>query len=50
MGLFTLELLRRPNALQRRLLGGTILFAALNLLGTLSQNASSALDGIMNWD
>ncbi|KAK3353369.1 hypothetical protein B0T25DRAFT_209264 [Lasiosphaeria hispida] len=49
IGLFTLELLRRPNALQRRLLSGTVLFTALNLLGTLSQNASSALDGIMNW-
>jgi len=44
-----LELMRRPNGLQRRLLGGTVLFSSLNLLGTLSQNADSTLDGILNW-
>jgi len=43
------ELLRRPNSLQRRLLGGTVLFSALNLLGTLSQSASSTLEGILSW-
>lgn len=43
------ESLRRSNSLQRRLLGGTVLFSALNLLGTLSQSASSTLEGILSW-
>lgn len=47
--LFVLELVRRPDGLQRRLLGGTVLFTALNLLGTLSQSADSVMDGILNW-
>jgi hypothetical protein len=47
IGLFTLELLRRPTALQRKLLGGSVLFMTLNLLGTLS--VTSSLDGVMNW-
>ena len=44
-----LELIRRPNGLQRRLLGGTVFFLSLNPFGTLSQNAYSTLDGILNW-
>ena len=47
--LFVCELLRRPNALQRRLLGGTVLLSSLNLLGTLSQSASSTIEGILSW-
>ncbi|KAK3382741.1 hypothetical protein B0T24DRAFT_672701 [Lasiosphaeria ovina] len=47
--LFVLELMQRATNLQRRLLGGTVLFSTLSLLGTLSQSAGSPLEGILTW-
>ncbi|KAK0734543.1 hypothetical protein B0T26DRAFT_688876 [Lasiosphaeria miniovina] len=47
--LFVLELMQRPNNLQRRLFGGTVLFSTLSLLGSLSQSAESTIEGVLNW-
>jgi len=45
--LFVLELVRHPR--QRRLLLGLVLFSGLNLLGSLSQGASTMLDAVAAW-
>lgn len=45
--LFALEALRRPTALERKMLSGSVLFMTLNLLGTLS--ATPSLDSVINW-
>ena len=44
-----MELLRRPNWAQRRLLVGLFLFSGLNLMGTLGGSGSDMLDGVLSW-
>ncbi|KAK3335168.1 hypothetical protein B0T19DRAFT_436053 [Cercophora scortea] len=46
---FILELARRPNWLQCRLMLGMVLFSGLNLLGSLAQSASTMLVGVTVW-